>query len=109
VLRLYAQSGASELTDVLRFNEAIDEALTESMDRFADQTDQFRDQFIGVLSHDLRTPLGVVTAGAALLALPEHGADDWRSPRRDPRSFGRIDAAQAMASRSATVVRRGDD
>jgi signal transduction histidine kinase len=71
VLRLYAESGASDLTDVLRFNEAIDEALTESMDRFAVQTDQFRDQFIGVLSHDLRTPLGAITAGAALLALPE--------------------------------------
>jgi signal transduction histidine kinase len=71
VLRLYAESGATDLTDVLRFNEAIDEALTESMDRFAVQTDQFRDQFIGVLSHDLRTPLGAITAGAALLNLPE--------------------------------------
>jgi hypothetical protein len=30
-----------------RFNEAIDEALTESMDRFAVQTDLFRDQFMG--------------------------------------------------------------
>ena len=57
VLRLYEDSGASDLTDVRRFNEAIDEALTESMDRFAVQTDLFRDQFIGVLSHDLRTPL----------------------------------------------------
>lgn len=32
---------------------------------------QFRDQFIGVLSHDLPTPLGAITAGAALLTLPE--------------------------------------
>jgi signal transduction histidine kinase len=56
---------------MFRFNEAIDEALTESMERFAAQTDKFRDQFVGVLSHDLRTPLGAVTAGAALLALPE--------------------------------------
>jgi signal transduction histidine kinase len=71
VLRQYADTGVSDLTEVLRFNEAIDEALTESMDRFAGQTDQFRDQFIGVLSHDLRTPLGAITAGAALLNLPE--------------------------------------
>jgi hypothetical protein len=35
VLRLYAASGASDPTDVLRFNEAIDEAITESMERFA--------------------------------------------------------------------------
>jgi signal transduction histidine kinase len=71
VLRLYAESGAADLTDAARFNEAIDEALTASMERFAIQTDQFRDQFIGVLSHDLRTPLGAITAGAALLAVPE--------------------------------------
>jgi signal transduction histidine kinase len=71
VLGLYDKSGGSDLTDVRRFNEAIDEALTESMDRFAAQTDLFRDQFIGVLGHDLRTPLGVVMTGAALLAVPQ--------------------------------------
>jgi signal transduction histidine kinase len=82
VLRLYEESGETDLTDVRRFNEAIDEALTESMDRFAAQTERFRDQFIGVLSHDLRTPLGAVTAGAALLALPEDNPDSRRQPRR---------------------------
>ena len=71
VLRLYAESGAANLTEVCRFNEAVDEALTESADRFAVQTDLFRDQFIGILSHDLRAPLGAVTFGAALLAVPE--------------------------------------
>jgi signal transduction histidine kinase len=71
VLRLYEDSGASDLTEVRRFNEAMDEALTESMERFAEKTDLFRDQFIGVLSHDLRGPLGAVIAGAALLAVPE--------------------------------------
>ena len=84
VLRLYEKSGASDLTDVRRFNEAIDEALTESMDRFAVQTDLFRDQFIGVLSHDLRTPLGAVTTGAALLAVPED------NPQRRGRVVARI-------------------
>ncbi|MEP6592817.1 MAG: sensor histidine kinase, partial [Acidobacteriota bacterium] len=71
VLRLYEESGASDLTDVHRFNEAIDEALTESMNRFAAQMDLFRDQSIGVLSHDLRIPLGAITAGVALLAVLE--------------------------------------
>jgi signal transduction histidine kinase len=71
VLRLYDESGESDLGEVRRFNEAIDEALTESMDRFANQTDRFRDQFIGIVSHDLRTPLGAITTGAALLAVPE--------------------------------------
>jgi signal transduction histidine kinase len=71
VLRLYEESGQSDLADARRFNEAIDEAMAESLGRFAVQADLFRDQFIGILSHDLRTPLGAVTAGAALLAVPE--------------------------------------
>jgi hypothetical protein len=54
VLRLYEESGESDLGEFRRFNEAIDEGLTESMDRFANQTDRFRDQFIGIVSHDLR-------------------------------------------------------
>ena len=58
VLRLYEESGGTDLSEVRRFNEAVDETLTESMKRFAVQTDVFRDQFIGILSHDLRTPLG---------------------------------------------------
>ena len=91
VLRLYDNSGESDLTDVRRFNEAIDEALTESMDRFAVQTDLFRDQFIGVLGHDLRTPLGAVTVGAALLAVPED------NPQRRGRVVARIiNSAQRM-------------
>ena len=91
VLRLYEESGASDLTDVRRFNEAIDEAMSESMDRFAVQTDLFRDQFIGVLGHDLRTPLGAVMAGAALLAAP----DD--NPQRRGRVVARImNSAQRM-------------
>jgi signal transduction histidine kinase len=84
VLRLYENSGASDLADVRRFNEAIDEAMTESMDRFAVQTDLFRDQFIGVLSHDLRNPLMAVTMSAALLAVPED------NPERRGRAVTRI-------------------
>jgi signal transduction histidine kinase len=91
VLRLYEESGGTDLADVRRFNEAIDEAMTESMDRFALQTDRFRDLFIGVVSHDLRTPLGAVTAGAALLALPED------NPERRVRVASRIiSSAQRM-------------
>lgn len=99
VLRLYADSGASNLTEVRRFNEAIDEVLTESMDRFAVQTDQFRDQFIGVLSHDLRNPLGAIVAGAALLALAED------HPQRRSRVVTRIiSSAQRMERMIADLL-----
>ena len=44
VLRLYEESGSSDLGEVRRFNEAIDEALTESMHQFARQTDLLREE-----------------------------------------------------------------
>jgi signal transduction histidine kinase len=71
VLRLYEDSGATDMSDVRRFNESLDESLMESMTRFAAQADVFRSQFVGILSHDLRSPLGAVTTGVALLAVPE--------------------------------------
>jgi signal transduction histidine kinase len=67
VLRLYERTGDSDLEGVRRFNESIDEALTESMTRHSLMTDLYRDQFVGVLSHDLRSPLNAIMAGAALL------------------------------------------
>lgn len=68
VLRLYERSGNVDGAGVTRFNEAIDEVLTESMTRYAAKTDLYRDQFVGILSHDLRSPLSAITAGAALMA-----------------------------------------
>jgi signal transduction histidine kinase len=91
VLRLYAESGATDISEVRRFNESIDETLTESMTRFAAQTDLFRTQFIGILSHDLRTPLGAIATGAALLALPED-----RSERRAKITSGMLTSCQRM-------------
>jgi len=80
VLRLYEDSaGPIDMPGVRRFNEAIDEALTASMVRFTESTDRYRDQFIGVLGHDLRTPLGAIAAGASLLTMP--GGDDAQRAR----------------------------
>jgi signal transduction histidine kinase len=68
VLRLYAAGGGeADLHGVERFNEAMDEALAASVRRFSDQVDLYKNQFVGVLSHDLRAPLSAITAGAALL------------------------------------------
>jgi signal transduction histidine kinase len=78
-LRLYERSGNTDIRGVTRFNEAIDEVLTESMTRYAVKTDLYRDQFIGILSHDLRSPLSAITAGAALLAAAAH--EDQRQSR----------------------------
>jgi signal transduction histidine kinase len=50
-----------------RFNEAMDEALMESIAHYSMRLDEARDLFLGVLGHDLRNPLGAVVSCSALL------------------------------------------
>lgn len=99
VLRLYELSGDADLAGIRRFNEAIDEALTESMTRYSAQTDLYRDQFIGILGHDLRSPLGAITAGAALLVRAAEG--DQRQARLAARI---LNSAQRMERMIADLL-----
>lgn len=55
--------------ELLALDRAIDRAVMESMRRYAGQRDLVRERFIGILGHDLRGPLGAISAGADLLLL----------------------------------------
>jgi signal transduction histidine kinase len=99
VLRQYELTGHTDILGVRRFNESIDEALTESVERFTAQADLYRDQFIGILSHDLRTPLGAITAGASLLARSAN--DDLRQGRIAARI---LNSAQRMERMIADLL-----
>ncbi|PIG26889.1 phospho-acceptor domain-containing protein [Janthinobacterium sp. 35] len=74
VLRLWmAQVSVTTKTatqDILRFNEAIDQALQESAIRYSQQSDRTRNTFLAILSHDLRSPLSTMTMAGALLSRP---------------------------------------
>ncbi len=94
VLRLWTASRGSldsnDLQDLMRFNEAIDQALAESMTRFTRSLDQSQDMFVAILGHDLRTPLQtmlmvtqhMVDTGAADAAHTELLARAVRSAHR---------------------------
>jgi signal transduction histidine kinase len=56
-----------DLTDLMRFNEAVDEAVANSVSRFASDLDSAKDMFIAILTHDLRAPLQAVTLTTNLL------------------------------------------
>jgi signal transduction histidine kinase len=62
----------SDVEDLTRFNEAIDQALAESVVKFTAKVDYSRDLLLGVLGHDLRNPLGAISLGSVLL--PRLGA-----------------------------------
>lgn len=71
VLRLWIKSrgtlSADDLEDLMRFNEAIDQAVAESVSRFSSDLDGAKDMFIAILTHDLRAPLQSVLLTTDLL------------------------------------------
>lgn len=71
VLRLWADAApphADALRDVGRFNEAIDQALAESVRVYTAEVERWRQLFLGVLGHDLRAPLNAIALTAELVA-----------------------------------------
>jgi signal transduction histidine kinase len=57
----------TDMEDVTRFNEAIDQALAESVARYAHLVKQSENMFLAILGHDLRNPLGTVLTGATFI------------------------------------------
>lgn len=71
VLRLWAANVAittpDAIADMVRFNEAIDQAQTESMVRYSKLLRDAQSLFLAILGHDVRSPLGAVSMGAQVL------------------------------------------
>ena len=55
-----------DLEDVIRFNEAIDQALAESIGVLSAQVDRARNLPFGMLDHDMRNPLNAIQMTALL-------------------------------------------
>jgi signal transduction histidine kinase len=55
------------IDDIVRFDHAIDQALTESVQRYMVDMRRASDTFLAVLGHDLRNPLWVIQASSQLL------------------------------------------
>lgn len=58
---------ATDLRALMRFDEALDRALTQSVAEFIGELDESRETFLGILGHDLRDPLATIIAGSKLL------------------------------------------
>lgn len=71
VLRLWLprvhQMSETTIDEMVRFNEAIDQALAESIVTFSARADRTRDLFLAVLGHDLRAPLSTISLIGDLL------------------------------------------
>jgi signal transduction histidine kinase len=71
VLRLWSNSEKRrqdvDPLDIIRFNEAIDQALAESVGRYARAVKKSQNLFLSILGHDLRDPLEQSIMGASLI------------------------------------------
>ncbi|HEX8611069.1 MAG TPA: HAMP domain-containing sensor histidine kinase [Telluria sp.] len=71
VLRLWQsrvkQADESDMQDMLRFNEAIDQSLMESLAHFSAMQRDAQNVFLAILGHDVRNPLGAIGMGTQLI------------------------------------------
>lgn len=81
-----------DLQDVIRFNEAIDQAVAESVAYFSEQVDQSRNLLLGICSHDMRNPLQTVRMTARYLGELNAGAEVSTAAGRLIRSGGQLQA-----------------
>jgi signal transduction histidine kinase len=95
VLRRWADACApadTDLQDMIRFNEAIDQAIVESVAAFTLLADQARNFFLGMLGHDMRGPLSTVQLSAGYIAKRNAGEDVSKAASRIVRSGKRMQA-----------------
>ncbi|GAC1583161.1 MAG: HAMP domain-containing sensor histidine kinase [Sphingomicrobium sp.] len=86
------QSAPPLLQDVVRFNEAVDQALAESIKDFSTQVDRARNLLLGSLSHDMRSPLQTVRMIAIYLGRLNAGAELVTASERLIRSGAQLQA-----------------
>lgn len=64
------ERGARAIEEIARFNEGIDQALAESVERYSTGVEASRDMFLAVLGHDLRGPLSGIDMSNRMLSTP---------------------------------------
>ncbi|MDB5752081.1 MAG: two-component sensor histidine kinase [Ramlibacter sp.] len=74
-LPLVGEINADTMREVIRFNEAIDQALAESILTWSARADQVRELFLAILGHDLRAPLSTLSLAGELLGREPSAAD----------------------------------
>ena len=71
VIRLWTKASGvltgDDLEDLTRFNEAIDQALAESITRYTHDIDRSKEMFLAILGHDLRSPLSAVSTASQFM------------------------------------------
>ena len=94
-LRQVKDGKSVNVDDMTRFHEAIDQALAESIASYSRAVEASRTVFLGILGHDLRTPLGAILLGADMLR---------RTEATDPRTSKVARQIYASVQRASQIV-----
>lgn len=91
VLRLWTDAApvdaVTDFDDMLRFNEAIDQAVAESVGHYHAQLERSRNLLLGMIGHDMRSPLATILLTAEQLRT--------------------LDAGDAVSSAAERLIRSG--
>ena len=72
VLRLWRKSlpqpNIDDIDDITRFNESIDQSLSEAVGSYTERVNRSRQLFLAILGHDLRNPLSTIRIAAGLVS-----------------------------------------
>ena len=83
----FADPQSTDVRDILRFNEAIDQAVCESVALFSAEQERARNLLLGILGHDMRTPLNAIQLTAHHLK--------------------KLNAGEAVSSAAGMLIRSG--
>ena len=119
ILRLWRKSSQAQddsAEEVDRFNEAVDQAIAESVGSFATQVDRWRNVFLGILGHELRGPLSAIMLASDMLGNMEvdapiarnvariiDGGERMRSLLNDLLDFNRVSFGMGLLINRARV------
>lgn len=95
VLELWANECDADgihVGDLIRFNEAIDQALAESISFFSKKIEASRNLLLGMLGHDMRNPLQTIQVTSSYLAALNAGEKISEAANRLMRSGARMRA-----------------
>lgn len=122
VVRLWSESGhqpdARDLADLTRFNETIDQSLTEAVRGYSEQVDRARQMFLAILGHDLRNPLTAIIVSTELLrddpTLSTHSAEAATQITTSGQAMARmlgdfLDFAQTQLGKRMPIIRENTD
>lgn len=103
ILKLWCCPVTAEgVADMEMFNEAIDQAMSESLQRYMETERRARTLFLGTLVHDLRNPLSAISQAAQILSASPLGEKESRLVSMIGRSSRRI---SQLISQLIDVVR----